>query len=401
MAQNDQRGAEPEKQYTGNQAMTLSDRLGFVLAQLEDRRAELSDVLPPDITFTVFHATINQALRTNPDILNCTASSIVNACVKAAYDGLRVDGVEAIITKDDVWVKVKGQPDRKEFQARYMPMYRGLVQQVLRGGMVLSCEADVAYENDNFRILRGTEGRGIYHDILLTGDRGKPIAVYNVATLPSGELVVDWMLAVDVLERQKESKSGWDKANNCSKGVWKRWPDEQWKKTVLRRHRKTLPVKRDVVIRDSEMDDEFPQFANAPAHSQISAPPRPQRNRIAQGGGESGVPLDLGRSDAAVENAGREEQGEDRGEQREQNRQAAPLPNEIPGSPSEWLSWSEDIEGKVGEAVDSDALNALWLANDAALKAATKPLRDQIAAIFTDRVADFVTDTITDAGAPK
>src|SRR3546814_1797568 len=64
-------------------------------------------------------------------ILDATAASIVKACMKAAYDGLRIDGKEAaIVVHENTYGQ--GQNQRKVKEAEYFPMAFGLIQQVLR-----------------------------------------------------------------------------------------------------------------------------------------------------------------------------------------------------------------------------------------------------------------------------
>lgn len=405
--QNDRRtgGSQQAQPYTSNERISLQQRLEYVLAQLEARREELAAVLPPDISFEAFHATINQALRNNPDLLGCTSHSLINACVKAAYDGLRVDGKEAAIVWEMGTIRQQGAPDRKEKQARYMPMYQGLVQQVLRGGMVLACEVDVIYENDPVgRIVRGSTPQ-VLHEPLLTGDRGAMIAVYNVATLPSGYRVTAYLTAEQVIDIAKESKSGWDSKNNCFKGVWKRWPREQWKKTVLRQHRKTLPVGSGVTIRDIEQRDDFPQFDRSSPHPQLAAtPPRPTRQSAAladNSGTETGVPLDMGHG---KEGELVEQTDGHQGNQDEQRRPAETVDRDdrrddtggaavdLPSNEAEWIGWRLDLEEKLEKATSMEAANGLFGTERARIDAS--PDRDEIMGIFTDRIAE-----LTDPGA--
>jgi recombination protein RecT len=403
---NDRRtgGNQQTQQYTPNERVSLQQRLEYVLAQLDARRDELAAVLPPDISFEAFHSTINQALRNNPDLLGCTSHSLINACVKAAYDGLRVDGREAAIVWEMATVKEQGKPDRREKQARYMPMYQGLVQQVLRGGMVLACEADVIYANDEYDIQRGSNPQ-IFHRPLLEGDRGEMIAVYNVATLPSGYRVTAYLTRDQVIDIATVSKSGWDEKTKQFKGVWKRWPREQWKKTVLRQHRKTLPVGRGVTIRDVEQIDEFPQFDRATAHPQLApAPPRPTRRPDAiedRSGTESGVPLDMGHGregELVEQTVGRQgtqdeqrrsAESDDRDDRRDDAGGAAV---DLPANEAEWIGWRLDLEEKLGKAPTMQAANDLFGAERARIDAS--PDRDEIMGIFTDRIAE-----LTDAGS--
>jgi recombination protein RecT len=390
------------------QRMTVGDAIERIMAILVHRRLEISAVLPPDITFDAFHASINQALRGNPRLLRCTQASLVNACIKAAYDGLRVDGVEACIVDEEATIRQgRGQPDRKEIQARYMPMYRGLVQQVLRGGMVTDIVADIIYEHDDYQIIAGTNRQIVHHPNVL-GERGRPIVAYSVATFPDGSIGFVYMTAHEVREVQKMSRSGWNSKDGTSKGVWLRWEGEQWKKTVLRRHRKTLPVRRDVVIRDMEAESEFQQIGAPAAQEQLSArraPPRPTREALQHQPDVSindfGGSFDVGGEVIEAERGERErqepqQQQRDAARAREQERAAEP---ELPQDDVEWGVWETEAKAAIGKAPDHEALADVQHRSDAVMKHAPKPVRDRLNQAFTDRAADIAAELDDGAAA--
>src|SRR3546814_18362306 len=74
--------------------------------------------------------------------------------MKAAYDGLRIDGKEAaIVVHENTYGQ--GQNQRKVKEAEYFPMAFGLLQQVLRGGEVVAVEVEVIRQNDHYIVRRG------------------------------------------------------------------------------------------------------------------------------------------------------------------------------------------------------------------------------------------------------
>ena len=385
MGQNKQQGGHAP--ISENQAITLGEKLAAALGALSARQAELEAVLPPDMTFAKFHATINQALRANPELLDCTPRSLINACVKAAYDGLRVDGKEAAIVWEIATVRTRGAPDRKEKQARYMPMYQGLCQQLYRGGLVLSCEAHVIHEFDAYDV-EFTRDPPVRHRPLLTGERGKAIAVYNIARLASGARTFALMTRDEVIDVQKESRSGWDDQKG-SKGVWARWEGEQWKKTVLRRHRKTLPVGREP-IRDMEALDEFPQFDKTLPHPALAgaAPPRPTRDALEHQPDNGWRPNFDDERETVTVDAGREQ---DVQEQRQGagGAGAAQRGPEIPDGPTEWALWERDVTAAIAGAATSAALDTIHRDANPVLNEAPRPVQGRIDNLFTDRAADF------------
>src|SRR3546814_1217884 len=118
-----------------------------VLNQLGNREKEISNMLPQDHPLERFQANVLNALRNTPSILDATAASSVKACMKAAYDGLRIDGKAAAIAVHD---KTYGQDQiqRKVKEAEYIRMAFGLIQHVLRGGEVVGIEGEVIRQKE-------------------------------------------------------------------------------------------------------------------------------------------------------------------------------------------------------------------------------------------------------------
>ncbi len=381
---------------TENEQVTLQQRVDQILGAIRQRRAEIDAVLPPDIPFDRFHATINQALRIDPKILHCTAISIVNACIRSAYDGLRLDGREAALVAHDVNVGTK-QAASYEKQAEYFPMVRGLIKKILLGGKVVSMEVETIHVNDQYRIVRGTDP-SVYHEPVLDGDRGRIIAAYSIALLGTGERVTEFMTRADLDRVRAAAKTDY---------VWKAWEGEMSKKAVLRRHEKRLPSGRDFV--DIEAQLLYPQFQQDQQQA-LPAPARPTRQQFHALSHDpfSGVaPLDVGatREREAVRAGGEsEEQTRERvnpraraGERADIGAQEDPGPtsneqgaDELPADGAEWSMWQADVLNKIVAASSVDQVNAVHAAEKAVLAAAAPAVADTITAALTDRIAELM-----------
>jgi phage RecT family recombinase len=406
---------------SGNEVVSAKQQLAGVMAQLESRREELAHVLPRDVSFDQFIVSANQALRNNPKLLRCTTGSIVNACVKAAYDGLRIDGKEAAIVDAEESYK-EGNAWKKRAVARYMPMVFGLIKQILQSGLVLDVKAVIVYANEiatgRFELLEGTNP-GIKHMPILTGDKGAMVGAYSTALLKSGVRTFEWMDAAAIIDVMKEAKT---------KKVWERWPTEMWKKTVVRRHRKTLPSTKDVIIRDMEAEEMFPQFDRNQPHPQFAdgmighnsmamQQQRPTRQSIAdQQGTGSGTPLDMGGgfdgSTGEIIDHDRDDQREDsRDQQQDQQREVQQdrgqqddgrdTDLDLPDSEQAWGVWGLDIERKLAAAKDSAELDRVWKDSAPIRVEASKAIRDRLTGILTDRTADMAADAAAGAGADE
>lgn len=374
-----------------NQTITAEQKVSLVLGEIVRRRDQVEALLPPDITFDAFHASINQALRTDPKILHCTMVSIVNACIESAYDGTRLDGKEAALVAHDV--KISKNPDRYEKQAEYFPMVRGLIKKIIESGAAIGMEVDVIHRNDKHRIVRGTSP-DIYHEPLLEGDRGPIIAAYSIALLPEGYRIFEFMTLAQIQEVQKEAKTDY---------VWKKWFGEMAKKTVTRRHEKRLPGSR--ARRDAEAARLFPQFQPA-AVPALEAQPRPARSALPAPA--QNFNYDLGSS---LRDAEREEvrnfnekqagnQHSDRSPNRQDQRRETkpaddktdPPKSNLPVGDEEWAQWEADLAKKIAACTTVEACNALCSQIRAELEAEQIAISDDTLVLFTDRLAELATD---------
>lgn len=390
MANNGNRQGNVTQRMSDNEALTGHQVLMNVMAELEARRDEIAHVLPRDVSFDTFVVSINQALRNSPRLLKCTGASLINACVKAAYDGLKIDGKEAAIVDAKESYKV-GSVWKERVVARYMPMVFGLIKQILQSGLVLDIKATVVYAAEEatgrFKLLEGTSP-GIHHEPILHGEKGPMIGAYSIALLKNGARTFEWMDAAAIVDVRKEAKT--DK-------VWDRWPTEMWKKTVIRRHRKTLPSTKDVEIRDMEAREMFPQFDRETPHPQFAETggARPTRAAFAltdQQGTHSGAPLDLGGEGEMVEQT-----NDNRGEQQQTQQQSTAHQQEepevqLPEDPAAWRGWAEDVENSFEQAENADVLDEAWRRHLPIMEHADKGTRDHLTGLYTDRLADIAGD---------
>lgn len=393
-----------------------------VLGGLDHYRDQLEPVLPAGMTWARFHATIATLLHHNPSILKCTVPSIIRGCMKAAYDGLALDGREAaLVPSKNKYGKSPNQVERLE--ARYNPMVAGLRKQILQSGLVDAVEVILVYEGEPYRVIRGTQKRVEHEEIIdCRGPGKKIIAVYAVAEMKNGRQIVETMTRAEVEQVRAMAQTD---------NVWKAWEGEMYRKTCLRRIRKQLPGIGDV--RDAEMLILFPEMSrgSAPvpaAGAALPAPPRPTRgdfqsaleapaatmdefNRfdravdetfegaegelVAGSAAQPGPKKEASAQPAAEEGAG----GSEGSEGSSEGSPAATSGPKIPASPDEWDLWADEMRSAVGDLKDVDAVNAEFERQGPVIAKAPKRLADAVSALFTDRLAEIASDPPSGASA--
>ena len=200
---------------------------------LEAMADKFSAALPPHIDVNKFISVGKLAINKNPKLLDLDRNSLWQTFMKAAQDGLLLDGREAAA------VPYKNQ-------VSYLPMVDGIIKLMHNSGLIKTISADVVYKNDCFEYEKGSKAY-VKHMPLLSGDRGERYAVWcYVETVVGGEYI-EIMDMKQIEDCRKVAKS---------QNVWNTWYDQMAKKTILKRMAKLLP-KSDALNNVLKTDDEI------------------------------------------------------------------------------------------------------------------------------------------------
>lgn len=226
----------------------LSPVAKFKEVMTGNQREQIAAQLPQGIDVDRFVRTALTVVSMNPDLLNCTAPSLMGSIMLAAKDGLLPDGKEAVIQSYNVNVAKKNQPPVWQQQAQYMPMVRGFIHILYRSGEVAMVDGVAVYEKDVFEYERGDQPR-IFHKPYAGADAPGPVvASYVIIKLKNGEVKREVMFRRDI-----------EAVRNASKAKdgpgWKNWYDQFAIKAVIKRAFKQMPT-------DSEAFDRVIQHDN-------------------------------------------------------------------------------------------------------------------------------------------
>jgi recombination protein RecT len=201
--------------------------------ELAMREGHLRSLLPQAMTVDKFQAIVVAAVADNMDLLDCDRGSLLKACLSAAELGLSLNKSmgEADILK--VW-----DGRLKKNVAQFRPRYKGLMKLALQAGEVLKIESRLVYENDVFEVEEGIESRIIHKHGL--SDRGEKIGAYCVWKLKNGETQFEIMSKEEILSIRNRSSS--KTKEGVIVGPWKTDEAEMWRKTVVRRASKYMPL---------------------------------------------------------------------------------------------------------------------------------------------------------------
>jgi recombination protein RecT len=172
-----------------------------------------------------------QIMVANKDFEKCTPESVQQSLMSAAMTGLSLSP-----QLQHLYLIPRYNKALEATEATLLVSYKGMMEVVNRDNNIVSVKAKVVYANEAFELIEGTTTE-VRHKIQPDArKRGAMVGVYCVAKLPDGELLVEYMDSemIDRVRNMSESK-------NSNYSPWKKWPEEMWKKAVVRRAWKYWP----------------------------------------------------------------------------------------------------------------------------------------------------------------
>jgi len=193
------------------------------LPAIIDRMAgEFAKALPTTVPAERFVRCVKSTLNANPDLQGLERTSLLASIMKAAQDGLVVDGKEAAI------VPFKGK-------ATYIPMVAGLVKKIRQHSKFANLSYGIIYQKEvdtgRFEYVKG-DSEYLKHDPIIFGDRGEPIGAYAIVTTEDGTKFRA-VLRKDQIEKRL--------AKGMQGGAKVEWRDEFWLKTAIKAVYKIAP----------------------------------------------------------------------------------------------------------------------------------------------------------------
>jgi recombinational DNA repair protein RecT len=176
-------------------------------------------------------------VKRNKDLQEATLESLAEAFRQAASVGLSFNPQLAHVYLIPRKAQ-RGNPN-SPIIAYASPGYRGLLHLAITGGAIKYGRAEVVYERDHFRFFGPTRepefiAGGASTTNSLTAMRGARVGVFCHAKTLDGESFADMMdaAAVEAVRKRSEFPDSL---------MWKSFPEEGWKKAIIRRAQKTWP----------------------------------------------------------------------------------------------------------------------------------------------------------------
>lgn len=224
------------------------------LVRSDGAKTALSAALPKHVSVDRMVRVVLTAIGKNPDLLKCDRDSVWSAVLQAAELGLEPGGALG----HAYLIPYKSQ-------CQLVIGYRGMIALARRSAEIESLEAHVVYEKDTFKLAYGLDSM-LEHVPYLDGDPGAMRLAYAVAKLRGGGV------QFEVMTRSQIEKIR-DRGGAKLGGPWKTDAPEMWRKTVIRRLFKLLPMSVELVKvyeredEDGVLEGEFIPGDTVPAGS--------------------------------------------------------------------------------------------------------------------------------------
>lgn len=382
---------------------TLDAALSQFRSQLSSRADDFKLALPAHITPERFQRTILTAVQADPELLKADRRSLILACMKAAQDGTLPDKREAALVIFKENKKVDGNWVTR-LMVQYMCMVFGLRKKILQSGEIRDITSKVVYrreaEEGYFIYEEGTEAM-LRHKPMLdlreedTGD-DQIVAAYSMATYMDGTKSYEVMRRFEIDKVRECSQTGAtrDRKGNPRNpsGPWVDWYPEQAKKTVMRRHSKTLPMSGDLIDVEGYEDDVAARSSQAVlAAVQEEAPVvLPGRSETDGGDGsqrmednvdpETGEVLDEDAERDAAEQLDRQTFAEQEGRAGDTDQQQGQDDDTEAGDGGDdWIAWLDGFKSDLKGRATVPDVNSYWSDVQAVLGEAPQPVQVEAA----------------------
>lgn len=220
------------------------------LVILDEIRGDIAPLLAENgQSFDRLLSTFKIAVQQEPKLLECTPDSLRREISKCAADGLVPDSKEAVLLP--YW-------DNKEraFLANYQPMVQGIIKRVKELGGVFSIVCKLVHEKDEF-VLNEADPDSLVHksDPFAKPDkRGAVVGGYTIFRDENRRVMHLETMSLEDFEKVRQASKAPDSP------AWKKWTNEMYRKAVLRRGSKYVPINNDKIRALIERQDDMFDF---------------------------------------------------------------------------------------------------------------------------------------------
>lgn len=211
-------------------AISTRDKVTQLNEYLEGKKGSLIKIAPQGTDVDrIIRVAMFEAVK-NERLVNCSPASIYMALAKACELDLVAGGVLHRASLVPMWDKKS-----KGYNAELWIEYTGLMDLVKRSGEVAHFKAEVVHDNDEFEHSFDLESGEVLRHKKCHDNPGNLLLAYAVCFFKDGQRQVEVMRKDQINKIRQSSRSP-------DSGPWSQHTEEMWRKTVIRRICKYLPL---------------------------------------------------------------------------------------------------------------------------------------------------------------
>ena len=211
-------------------ALSTRDKVTQLSDYLERKKSSLIKIAPKGTDVDrIIRVALFETVK-NERLVQCSPASVYMALAKACELDLVAGGVLHRASLVPMWDKKS-----KGYNAELWIEYTGLMDLVKRSGEVAHFKAEVVYENDDFEHSFDLERGEVLRHKKCHENPGDLLLAYAVCFFKDGQRQVEVMRKDQINKIRKSSRSP-------ESGPWAQHTEEMWRKTVIRRICKYLPL---------------------------------------------------------------------------------------------------------------------------------------------------------------
>lgn len=178
----------------------------------------------------------------NKFLQSATTDSVLTSIINIAAIGLTLNPVveEAYIIPR----KKKVNKNNWIVEAHLEPSYKGMINLIVKSGLVTNISSNVVYSGDSFDCDLGNNTLSHKPYYLVNKQKGDKVCAYAIGFLPNGGKQIEIMPINEIYEIRNTSESYKAEINGKAKtSIWSTYEDEMIKKTLIKRLSKKFPRK--------------------------------------------------------------------------------------------------------------------------------------------------------------
>lgn len=192
------------------------------------KKKAIAKLLPKSMDVERYIHSAMLSISKSARLQKCSPETLVRSVIDAAAMGL-----DFYPSKGHAYLVPRWSKKRNGYEAHFQPGYKGLIHLCGKSDRILKVEARIAYSNEEFQVIEGTEPRIHHVKIIDPKKRGDRMCVYGVVFFKEGgtQFVV---LDFDWIEKHVISKSTSRDKNGKLVGPWVDDRDKMDMKTAIR-----------------------------------------------------------------------------------------------------------------------------------------------------------------------